>query len=81
MRIGGLAAAILLGLATLGQAAPMNPEVVAGDAKWVAHLDIDAMRGKHSPNPSFGWARGMSDRRWVKGFGVELGAVGAMTNR
>ncbi len=44
MRIGGLAAAILLGLATLGQAAPLNPEVVAGDAKWVAHLDVDAMR-------------------------------------
>ncbi len=44
MRIGGLTAAILLGLATLVQAAPLNPEVVAGDAKWVAHLDVDAMR-------------------------------------
>jgi len=44
MRVGGLAAAILLGLATLGQAAPLNPKVVAGDAKWVAHLDVDSMR-------------------------------------
>jgi len=44
MRIGGLAAAILLGLATLGQAAPLDPGAVAGDAKWVAHLDVDAIR-------------------------------------
>jgi hypothetical protein len=36
---------------------------------------------KYSPNPSFGWARRMSERRWVRGFGGGLGAVDAMTSR
>jgi hypothetical protein len=36
---------------------------------------------EHSPNPSFGWARGLSDRKWGRGFGGERGAVGAMTSR
>jgi len=44
MRIGALAAAILLGLATLVNAAPFDPGVVAADAKWVVHLDVDSMR-------------------------------------
>lgn len=44
MRILGLAAAILLGFAAAGQAARLDSAAVAGDAKWVAHLDVDAMR-------------------------------------
>ena len=44
MRTQGLAVAILLSLATLGQAATLDPATVSGDAKWVVHLDVDAIR-------------------------------------
>ena len=44
MRTQGLAVAILLSLATLGQTATLDPATVSGDAKWVVHLDVDALR-------------------------------------
>ncbi|NQT13605.1 MAG: hypothetical protein HQ582_12710 [Planctomycetes bacterium] len=44
MRVGAVAAAVLLGFVSLVSAAPLNPEMVAEDAQWVAHLDVDAMR-------------------------------------
>ena len=44
MKIQGLAVTILLSLATLGQAATLDPTTVSGDAKWVVHLDVDALR-------------------------------------
>ncbi|MCL4190817.1 MAG: hypothetical protein KJZ87_03660, partial [Thermoguttaceae bacterium] len=44
MRIGGLAVAIVLAIAAFSWAAPLDPKVVSGEAKWVVHLDVDAMR-------------------------------------
>ncbi len=44
MRTQGLTVAILLFLVTLGQADPLDPSAVSGDAKWVVHLDVDALR-------------------------------------
>jgi hypothetical protein len=39
----GLAAAVILGLAGLAQAGPFDAKEVSGDAKWAAHLDVDAL--------------------------------------
>jgi len=39
----GLVVALMLGMVTVGRAAPLDLKEVAGDAKIVAHLDIDAL--------------------------------------
>ncbi len=39
----GLAIAVVLGLAGTLRAEPLNLEQVAANAKWVAHVDVDAM--------------------------------------
>lgn len=44
MRPVALAAVVLLGFAPVLSAAPFNPDMVCGDAQWVAHLDVDALR-------------------------------------
>ena len=44
MRILSVAVAIVLGLCVSSYAAPLDMKHVAADAKWVMHLDVDAMR-------------------------------------
>jgi hypothetical protein len=44
MRIVGIALAAVLGLAALGRAEPVELKQVAADAKWLVHVDVDAMR-------------------------------------
>jgi hypothetical protein len=44
MRTLGMAMAVVLGLATLGRAEPLNLNQVAADSKWVMHIDVDALR-------------------------------------
>ena len=44
MRVLGVAAALVLGLAAVVQAEPLNLKQVPADAKWVAHMDVDAIR-------------------------------------
>ena len=44
MRFLTIAATIVLGFATVVQAEPLNPKQVSADAKWLAHVDVDAMR-------------------------------------
>ena len=44
MRMLSLVVAIVLGWAGLGQAAPLDVKHVCAHAKWVAHLDVDAVR-------------------------------------
>ena len=44
MRILSVAVAIVLGFGALAQAAPLELKHVAADAKWVMHLDVDAVR-------------------------------------
>jgi len=44
MRFGALLVGVLVGFGSLVSAAPLNPDLVAGDAQWVAHLDVDALR-------------------------------------
>jgi hypothetical protein len=44
MRIVGIALAAVLGLAVVGRAEPVELKQVATDAKWLAHVDVDAMR-------------------------------------
>jgi hypothetical protein len=39
----GLAAAVVLGLASLTQAGPIDLKDVSADVKWAAHLDVDAL--------------------------------------
>src|ERR1700758_2447871 len=38
------AVALITGFGTPGQAAPLDPNTVAADAKWVLHIDFDALR-------------------------------------
>jgi hypothetical protein len=38
-----MAVAVVLALAGLVQAGPLNPQEIAVDAKWMAHLDVDAL--------------------------------------
>ena len=33
----------------------------------LAQLSLRLLAGRHSPNPSFGWVRGMSERNCVRG--------------
>ncbi len=40
----GLAFAVVLGLASVAQAAPIDLQRISADAKWAVHLDIDALR-------------------------------------
>jgi len=47
MKFGGIGVALVLGLTTMVQAAPLNPKNVAEDAKWVVHVDVDAMRASY----------------------------------
>jgi hypothetical protein len=44
MRIWVIAAAVVLGFAGFARADALDLKEVAGDAKWAAHLDVDAMR-------------------------------------
>jgi hypothetical protein len=44
MRIVGIALAAVLGLAAVGRAEPLELKQVAADAKWLVHVDVDAMR-------------------------------------
>ena len=44
MRVLGMAMAVVLGLAAVGQAEPLELKQVAADAKWVVHVDVDALR-------------------------------------
>jgi hypothetical protein len=44
MRVLGMAMAVVLGLATIGRAEPLALKQVAADAKWVMHVDVDALR-------------------------------------
>ena len=39
----GLAAAVVLALAGLAQAGPLEYKQISADAKWAAHLDVDAL--------------------------------------
>jgi hypothetical protein len=43
MRVLGMAMAVVLGLATIGRAEPLALKQVAADAKWVMHVDVDAL--------------------------------------
>ncbi len=42
-RTAAITMAGLVGLAPVAQAGPFDPKVVSADAKWVIHLDVDAM--------------------------------------
>ena len=44
-----LAVAVVLGLASLVQADPVNLQQIAADAKWAAHLDVDALMASDVP--------------------------------
>ncbi len=44
MRIWGSVVALVLGWATVAQAEPLNLTRISEDAKWLAHVDVDAMR-------------------------------------
>jgi len=44
MRIVGIALAVVLGLAAIGRAEPVDLKQVPADAKWLVHVDVDAMR-------------------------------------
>ncbi len=44
MRIVGIALAAVLGLAAIGRAEPLELKQVAADAKWLIHVNVDAMR-------------------------------------
>ena len=44
MRIVGIALAAVLGLAAIGRAEPVELKQVAADAKWLVHVNVDAMR-------------------------------------
>ena len=44
MRIVGIALAAVLGLAAVGRSEPVELKQVAADAKWLVHVDVDAMR-------------------------------------
>ena len=44
MRVLGMAMALVLGLAPLSRAEPLELKRVAADAKWVVHVDVDALR-------------------------------------
>jgi hypothetical protein len=44
MRVLTLAMAVVLGLATIGRAEPLDLKQVAAEAKWVMHVDVDAFR-------------------------------------
>ena len=45
MRIWVICAAAMLGLVSMAKAEPLELKQVAADAKWVVHIDVDAMRG------------------------------------
>lgn len=45
MRVFGFACAVVLGFASMVQAAPLDVKAVCGESKWVAHVDVDAIRG------------------------------------
>lgn len=40
-------------LAAVGQAAPLDSKNVAADAKWVVHVDVDALRDSHVVKKAF----------------------------
>ena len=40
-------------VAAVGQAAPLDPKNVATDAKWVVHVDVDAVRDSHVVKKAF----------------------------
>ena len=44
MKVLVTAVAAVLALATIGRAEPLDVKKVAADAKWVVHVDVDAMR-------------------------------------
>ena len=44
MRIVGIALAAVLGLTAIARAEPVELKQVAADAKWLVHVDVDAMR-------------------------------------
>ncbi len=44
MRIVAIALAAVLGLAVVARAEPLELKQVAADAKWLVHVDVDAMR-------------------------------------
>lgn len=44
MRIWGSVVALVLGWAAVAQAEPLNLAQIPDDAKWFAHVDVDAMR-------------------------------------
>ncbi|MEN6496469.1 MAG: hypothetical protein ABFD16_19460 [Thermoguttaceae bacterium] len=44
MRVWGSVVALLLGWAAVAQAGPLNFKQIPDDAKWLAHVDVDAMR-------------------------------------
>ena len=56
MRVLGMAMAVVLSLATLGQAEPLALKQVAADAKWVMHVDVDAL-----------WASAVVQKAYRKG--------------
>ena len=39
--------------AAVGQAAPLDSKNVAADAKWVVHVDVDAVRDSHVVKKAF----------------------------
>ncbi len=44
MRVWGIAAVVALGIATTAAAGPLDLKQVCASAKWVVHVDVDAMR-------------------------------------
>ena len=43
MKMFAVAMAVVLGLATIGRAEPLDLKQVAAEAKWVVHVDVDAL--------------------------------------
>ncbi len=57
----GLALAAGLGFVAAARAEPLNLAQVSGDAKWVGHLDVDALRASTVVNKA--WKKGLEIRK------------------
>jgi len=70
MRAWGAGAAILLGIAASAMAGPLDLKQVSAGAKWVGHVDVDAMRSSIFVQRAYEKAMGT-----VPGLGQRLGRV------
>ena len=53
MRVWGLASIVVLGFAAAATAEPLDFKYVAVEAKWIVHVDVDAMRAATLPQEIF----------------------------